>query len=305
MFRPSTHNIVDIEQCSLQKDKINTLISVVNEYLKITKNSIYDDATKKGLIKSVVAREVDKNLLVTIVINDEKLDDANLLEDMLKQRFDCVGLSLNKNKLKNNVILTDEWQDVFGKNQVEVEEFGIKYQINNRSFLQVNDAVKRVMYQKIFDETKNEIVIDAYSGAGLLSAMIAKHAKQVFGIEIVKPATQLADELKAKNDIKNLTNINGDCKVELPKILQKLSAEEKQNLTIVLDPPRKGADKQVLEAIAEVEPQKIVYMSCDPSTLARDLNILLTLKNYKIKYVEAFDMFPQTKHVETLAVLEK
>ena len=305
MYRLSSHNIVDIDDCLLQQSKISALIDTFNQYLKVSKTSIYNDATKTGILKSLVAREINDNLLVTVVINSEKLDDVDVLKDILTKKFNKIGLSLNINKLKNNVILSDTFVDVFGQNEVEVFENGIVYSISNKSFLQVNNEIKQQMYQKIFDETNNQSVIDAYSGAGLLSAMIAKHAKQVYGIEIVKPATELANKLKEKNNISNLTNINGDCSFELPKILDSLSNDEKENLTVVLDPPRKGCAKDVIESILKTSPKKIIYMSCDPSTLARDLNILLSSNKYKIKYIQPYDMFPQTKHVETLSVLVK
>ena len=284
---------------------ISSLIKVFNGYLSQTKNTIYNDETKTGLLKSLVARETDNKLLVTVVINGNDLNDKNLLVDLLKQNFENFGLNLNINKLKNNVILTENFVDVFGDNKAEICENGIKYFISNQSFMQVNDEVKLEMYNAIFNEIENCYVVDAYSGAGLLSAMMAKHAKYVYGIEIVKPATELANELAKTNNIKNLKNINGDCAIELPKLMDSLNAEEKNNLTVVLDPPRKGCDKKVLDAIAKVAPQKIVYMSCDPSTLAPDLKILQEQLHYNIKYIQPYDMFPQTKHVETLAVLEK
>ncbi len=305
MYRLNSHSIVDIDKCILQKENINKLINVFNKFLSITKNTIYNEQTKKGLLKSLVAREIDNKVLITIVINGENMQDIDILIKMLSNELKNFGLSLNINKLKNNVILTEQFKQIYGLKEIGINEFGIKYSINNQSFLQVNQEIKSMMYQKIFEEIQNNIVIDAYSGAGLLSAMIAKHAKQVFGIEIIKEATIIADNLKQKNNITNLTNINGDCAVELPKLLNTLSNEEKENLTIVLDPPRKGCDKKVLDAIIKVKPTKIVYMSCDPSTLARDLNILQTNLNYKIKYIQPYDMFPQTKHIETLAVLEK
>ena len=319
MYRLSSHKIVDIDNCPLQKDLINNLIETMNQYLAKTKNTIYDDDTKKGLLKTVVAREIDNKLLITLVINGKELLDKNQFVEIISQNFDNVGISLNINQLNNNVILTDKFENIYGNNEIELEEFGIKYKINNQSFLQVNDEVKREMYQKIFDEIDGSVVVDAYSGAGLLSAMMAKHAKQVFGIEIIEEATKLADKLKEQNNIQNLTNINGNCAEELPKLLESIknsgnqnfgntqNNDEKQNndLIVVLDPPRKGCDKKVLDSILSVSPAKIVYMSCDPSTLARDLKILLDSNNYSIKYIEPYDMFPQTKHVETLAVLTR
>lgn len=302
MYRLNTHSIIPVGNCLLQKNNINKLISVFNSYLKQTKLSIFDESTKKGVLKSLVAREIADKLLITIVINSSTLDDSDLLLSILQQNFTNFGLSLNINKLCNNVILSNNFVNIYGDCEAEITENNISYTINNQSFLQVNDEIKSQIYQKIFNQIDNDIVIDAYSGAGLLSAMMSKHAKAVYGIEIVKPATELANKLKAENNIVNLTNINGDCSIELSKLVNSFSEKEKQNTTIVLDPPRKGCDKNVLSTIIDCKMKKIIYMSCDPSTLARDLNILS--KSYKIKSIESFDMFPQTKHVETLAILE-
>ena len=305
MFRTSSHSIIDIDECLLQKPLTSKLIKVFNEYLSKTKTSIFDETTKKGLLKHLVARELKNKILITVVINGNDLPDKEFLVSLLKKNFDNFGLSLNINKLKNNVILTTAFVDVCGKNEIDVCEHNIRYSINNGSFLQINDEIKDTMYQKIFEEIENETVVDAYSGAGLLSAMLAEHAKQVFGIEIIEEATKIADKIKDDNLIQNLTNINGDCAVRLPELLNSLTDIEKQNLIVILDPPRKGCDKKVLDAILSVKPNKIIYMSCDPSTLARDLNILNDSGMYEIKYIQPYDMFPQTKHVETLAVLLK
>ena len=307
MYRLSSHKIIDIETCPLQKDLINDIIGTVNQYLSKTENTIFDDETKKGLLKSLVAREIDKKLLITLVINGEKLEDKNALIDIISHNFKDVGISLNYNTLKNNVILTDKFHNIYGKNEIEIEEFGIKYKISNQSFLQVNDDIKHQIYLRIFNEIDDSLVVDAYSGAGLLSAMMAKHAKEVFGIEIVKEATNLANKLKEQNKITNLTNINGDCAEKLPELLDNLKQTNKldNNFTIVIDPPRKGCDKKVVDTINLIYPDKIIYLSCDPSTLARDLKLIMQANNYKIKYIQPYDMFPQTKHVETLTVLIK
>ncbi|HAJ77939.1 MAG TPA: 23S rRNA (uracil(1939)-C(5))-methyltransferase RlmD [Clostridiales bacterium] len=304
MYRLNSHKIVDIENCLLQKTNIKILIETINQYLSQSKNSIYDEETRIGLLKSIVARDINNTVLLTVVINGESLNDAELLIKLLSQKFNKLGINININKLNNNVIMTNNFKHIYGLNEIDMFDFGIRYTINNASFLQVNDEIKKLMYQKIFDETKNDIVINAYSGAGLLSAMLAKNAKKVYGIEIVEAATKLADDLKKQNNIHNLTNITGDCSEKLPELLNTLNGNEKQNLTIVLDPPRKGCDKKVLNSILNCSPAKIIYMSCDPSTLARDLNILMQSDNYKVKYIQPYDMFPQTKHVETLAVLE-
>lgn len=305
MFRTNSHNIVDIEHCLLQKEQINKLIKVFNKYLQNTKTSIYNDQTKTGVLKHLVAREINNALLITVVINANDLKDKKDLVDLLKQNFDNFGLSININKLNNNVILTNDFKNVYGLEYIDITENDINYSINNQSFLQVNDYIKNQIYSQVFNQIKDGVVVDAYSGAGLLSAMLSKHAKKVYGIEIVKPATKSANQLKQNNKIQNLININGDCAKELPLLLDTLSSEDKQNLSIVLDPPRKGCDKTVLQSILQTNPQKIIYISCNPSTLARDLNTLTQDNKYIIQLIQPYDMFPQTKHVETLAVLTR
>jgi 23S rRNA (uracil1939-C5)-methyltransferase len=305
MYRTSTHHIVDIESCILLRNGLNKLISVFNEYLKISKTSIYDEETKKGTIKHLVAREVEGKILVTVVINSGDLPDSDVLVKLLKQNFENFALNLNINKLNNNVILSNTFKEIYGNSTASICENGINYSINNQSFLQVNENIKSLIYGEVFKEIEGGVVVDAYSGAGLLSAMMAKHAKFVYGIEIIKPATEIANKLKEQNGIENLENINGDCAVELPKLLKKLSAGSKEKLTMVLDPPKKGCDKVVLNSIVDASPQKIVYVSCNPSTLARDLSILTKNGDFEVTKIQPYDMFPQTKHVETLAILKK
>ena len=179
-----------------------------------------------------------------------------------------------------------------------MQEFEIAYQVNNRSFLQVNNEVKNKIYSKIISEinyAKN--VCDAYSGAGLLSAIVAKNAENVYGIEIIPEANINAEELKKQNGLKNLTNICGDCSKVLPTLAKQL----KSDFSLILDPPRKGVDKVVCDAIIASEPKQIIYLSCNPATLARDLNLLKD--KYEIEFVQPYDMFPQTANIETLVKL--
>ena len=305
MFRPESHKIIDIETCPLVDDDINKIINIINTYLKTTENTIYDEETKCGLLKQVVARKVENSILVTMVINGDRLSDTDYLWELLSKTFKNVGLSINVTKMRNNVILTDNFKQIRGIERAAVEEFEIKYTINNQSFMQVNEQIKHQIYSDIFSQIEGETVVDAYSGAGLLSAMMAKHAKKVYGIEIIKPATEAANELAKTNNIDNLININGDCSKELPALLNSLTDNERQNLTIVLDPPRKGCDKNVIDSILLTQPKKIIYLSCNPSTLARDINWIMSSNNYSASLIQPYDMFPQTKHVETLAILTK
>ena len=305
MFRLSSHSIVDIDNCWLAKPNLNKLINVFNNYLQISQTTIYDEIKKTGVLKTLVAREINGKLLVTVVVNADDLSDKQLLIDLLKNNFAEVGLSLNINKQNNNVILTEKFKHIFGLKEIVVKENGITYSINNQSFLQINDEIKSEIYAEVFKQVENGFVINAYSGAGLLSAMLCTHASQVVGIEIIDAATVLANKLKEQNNIQNLHNLTADCTTELPKIINKLSTVEKENLSVVLDPPRKGCSVEVLNAIINAAPKNIIYISCNPSTLARDLKVVMDSGIYEINSIQGYDMFPQTKHIETLCILTK
>lgn len=297
MFRTNSHNIVDISDCTIQQPWARDIIDIVNLYVEKNNVSVFDETAKTGSLKHIVARCFANQYLITLVINDEKLPNIESLIDALKQKFDNFGLNYNINKSENNVILSEKFRHIYGLKSIKCTEFGVNYEINNASFMQVNDDIKHKIYQAVFDAVSGDVVVDAYSGAGLLSAMLSKNAKQVYGIEIVPDAVKSADNLCRENKITNLKNICGDTAVELPKLASKLN-----KFSLVLDPPRKGCDQKVIETILKSAPEKIVYVSCNPSTLARDLCILK--EKYNVVSITPFDMFPETCHVETLAVLK-
>jgi len=265
--------------------------------------SIYDETSNKGLIRHLVVRQANNKLLITIVVNGNSLPNSDYLVNKISTKFKDFGVNININKTNSNIILTNDYKHIYGLKDIEVEEYGIKYSINNASFMQVNDYIKHSIYDSVLEEiTKDDIVIDAYSGAGLLTAIISKKCKTSYGIEIIKPAVNIANSLKICNNIPNMNNICGDTTVELPKLVKKIDGD----FVVVLDPPRKGCTKAVMETLAKVAPNKIVYISCNPSTLARDLfNFNELNKSYQITKIQPFDMFPNTKHVETLVVMEK
>lgn len=298
MFRKNSHQIIEIDDCLLQSENTKKIIKIFKEYLKENNISAYDELTKQGIVKHIVVREAENSFIMTVVVTDKKFNNFSPLIEKLKQEFNEFGLFKNVNKLNNNVIFGDYDEHIYGLYELTKNEFGIKYFVNNRSFLQVNDEIKSIIYQKIIDELHEEQnVIDAYSGAGLLSSVIAKNGSNVYGVEIVKEATENANKLKKINNLYNLTNKNGDCAKNIPE----LANEFKGNFAVVVDPPRKGLDEKVVNAFLLAEPKKIIYLSCGPATLARDLKLLS--QKYDIVSVEPMDMFPQTANVETLVSL--
>ncbi len=263
---------------------------MLNNFLKINKE--FNAFVLKGIIIRQINEIFILNLILKKKINLDKFQKYLKLNKINYSLYYCINTSLN--------IPTYPINFVGGEELVELEEFGIKYKILPMSFLQVNNEVKTKIYNKIISEINdNDIVLDAFSGAGLLSGIISKKVKRVFSIEIDQSAHEACKNIIKQNKLNNITPILGDCEIEVPKLLQKTLVD-----TVILDPARRGADEKTLKAIISAKPKKIIYLSCNPATLARDLKILLDSLHYKISLVQPYDMFPQTSEVETLVVLE-
>ena len=320
-FAENSHRLVPITECAIQKEWSTKIIEVFNEFISKYNVSCYNDETKQGLLRHVVVRSVDKSLIICTVINGTELPYADKLIELLGQKFMKFSFYVNENVSDNNVILGDKFTLLYGADKVNTEEFGIKYSIGAQSFMQVNDGVKSRLYSdvvKALELDANTVVIDAYSGAGLMTALFAKNAKKAIGIEIVAEAVESANNLAKANGLTNkMVNICAPCEVELPRVINEVK-NGNDKVAVVLDPPRKGCDYNVLQAVLSAKPDKIVYVSCSPQTLARDVGILTgtlaydgnELKKvlepngeYEICSAQAYDMFPQTKHVETLVCL--
>ena len=300
LFRTNSHKILEIDDCLISKNWTKPLIDAVKEYMTENNISGYNEQTKSGLIKHIVAREVNNSVLISIVVNGESLPKSENLVNKLRPIFTNFGLNININKLHNNVILGSAFKHIYGLTELTVVDEDITYPVSNASFLQVNDDIAHKIYNKVISYIDNsDIVINAYSGAGLLTAKLSKFANTAYGIEIVKEATDSANKLAKSNNITNMINICGDCTIEIPKLLK----QGIQNHIIVVDPPRKGCDDKVLDAIIKSKPKKIIYVSCNPNTLARDVKKLTESNAYLIEEITPFDMFPHTSHVETVVCL--
>lgn len=302
LYRRNSHSVVPINDCVISKPWIKDLVAIFREYMSRTGVSGYDEKLGKGVIRHIVAREIGGCILVSVVINAEELPSNNILIRLLQSRFLNFGLNININKTLGNVILGERWKSVFGRSEIENVTEGITYKVSNASFFQVNDEIRDLIYADILKNiNKKDVVIDAYSGAGMLTALISRKAKFAVGVEIVSEATNDANELKKHNGIENMLNINGDCSKILGEIMGNYAGE---SLKIVLDPPRKGCEESLLKAIVKTKPKNVLYLSCNPATLARDAKILIS-GGFIIKKIQPYDMFPQTSHVETLCIFER
>ena len=324
-FAQNSHRIVQINDCPIQPWWCGKIIKIIRKYIDVFDVTAYSEESKCGLLKHVVVRDVDGKLIITVVINGNELPQVNRLVDLLSTEFGEFSLFVNINKDDTNVIFGKEFKCVYGRKKVVSSDMGVKFEIGPESFMQVNDLVRRNIYReavKAADPDPDTVVIDAYSGAGLLTAIFATRAKKAVGIEIVKEAVDCADELKKLNGLdEKMENICAPCEVALPVVMERERLGGTK-FTLILDPPRQGVDEKLISAIKTSMPERIVYISCSPQTLSRDLGLLSEtlvredgelkkasengeFSKYKIEYVKPFDMFPQTRHVETLVVLSK
>ena len=320
-YAQRSHRIIPINACAIHPEWAERLIKTLKPYLSVCAVKGYDEEKRTGVLRHVVAREIGGKFIFTLVIAKESLPTVSVLVDMLKKEFYEFSLYLNFNDKDSNVILGERFTLVHGSPFYESEEQGIRFEAGPATFLQVNENVRGKLYKAavasvVKDGT--EVIIDAYSGGGLMTAMLAKKAKRVYGIEIEKEAVRCADSLKAKNKLENMTNICGKTEEHIFSIMEE---EKGENLKLVLDPPRAGVQRSVLYAILKSGITSFTMISCNPATLARDLGILTgalvevdgeLIKSteklngfFEIESLQPYDMFPQTKHVETLVCLKR
>ena len=329
-YAEHSHRIVPITACAIHPDWAEKLIAVVKRYMTECAVKGYDEETKKGAIRHIVAREIGGKYIITLVSAKRELPNLSYLIGLLSECFHIFTLYVNFNDADTNVILGKEFQLVHGKGFFDAEEQGIVYEAGPVTFLQVNDNVRTRLYKDVLKTVcadGDEVVIDAYSGGGLLTAMLAKKCKRVYGIELEEEASRCADSLKAKNGLENMTNICGYVEEKLAAVLEK---EKGEKVRLILDPPRAGIARSVVKALLASGIPKLTLISCNPATLARDLGVLTgrlvetengeLVKNpdyegkaedevlsgyYAIEKIQPYDMFPQTKHVETLVQLSQ
>lgn len=323
-YAENSHRVVDILDCPINPTWTSTMIKCLKEYMLEQSIKGYDEFTKKGDIREITVREVNGKLIITIVALRKQLRNINSFINLLKvQLVNEFSLYVNVNDNSTNKIYGDNFYLIYGDGEYQGNMLGIEFPMGVQSFMQVNNDVCQKLYSKVIelvDAKEDMVVLDAYSGAGVMTAMLAKNAKKVIGIEIIKEAVDLADDLKEKNGLsKKITNYNGKCEEILPRIIEQERQKHKE-ITVVLDPPRKGCDISVIDALIKSDIDKIVYVSCKPTSLARDVGLLIgTLKiengniikadnnanRYSVQTVIPFDMFPNTKHVETIVCLTK
>ena len=306
-FAPRSHDLIPLPQqgCAIQRSDANDAVRAVLAWMKQTGARAYDEVSGKGLVRHIMTRSTQAGgLMVVLVVTQREIPKKDILIDTLRKAVPgLVSLCLSINSRRTNVILGEEIHALFGESVMEDTIHGLRFSVSPLSFFQVNPVQTEKLYQLALDYaqlTGRETVVDAYCGAGTISLMLAKKAKKVIGIEIVEPAIENANANAVRNGVTNAQFIAGATEEVLPKLV----AQGMRPDVIVVDPPRKGCEEAVLQAILESRPERVVYVSCGAPTLARDAKIL-TGGGYKAEKVQCVDMFCWTGAVETVMLLSK
>lgn len=319
-YAPRSHRIVETSSCSLQRDWSAKLIAALSSFMEANGLKGYNEISKKGDIRHLVAREVEKKLIITVVA--ARYINLNPLAEILEKECENFTLLLNVNKSTGNAVFGKEWHICRGEGFFMGEDDGIRFKAGANTFLQVNDGVRKKLYSAVCEEVGggDAVALDLYSGGGMLTAMLAKRCRAAYGVEVVKEAVDCANELRELNCLQDkMFNICGTVEENIGKVF---ALTEGMRRVIVCDPPRKGMERSVVKAILACDADRLVLVSCNPATLARDLGLLCgtliecdgqliknpdppTDSHYRISSITPFDMFPQTHHVETLVLLQR
>ncbi|ANA81024.1 MULTISPECIES: 23S rRNA (uracil(1939)-C(5))-methyltransferase RlmD [Paenibacillus] len=303
-YARGSHRIVDMETCLIQHEQNDEVVSRVKAIGRKLGITAYNEETGQGLLRHVVVKIgfATREMMIVLVTNGERIPCVNEWISAIREELPAVvSVCQNVNTRKTNVIFGDVTRVLWGREVIHDYIGDVKFAISARSFYQVNPAQTEVLYGKTVEYaglTGAETVIDAYCGIGTISLFLAQHAKKVYGVEIVKEAIEDARANAELNGMKHVEFEVGASEDVIPRWKEQgIEAD-----VIVVDPPRKGCDPRLLETILEMKPERVVYVSCNPSTLARDLRVLKD-GGYRTVEVTPVDMFPHTVHVESVAVL--
>lgn len=304
-YRAGTHQVVESDQCRILPWEADQVRDAVVDYMNQYRVNPYDEETKKGLVRHIYVRRgaVSGQVLVCLVVNGRKLPHVPELLRQLQKIPGFVTLVLSVNTKPGNAVLGDEFITLYGPGHIEDTLCGLSFRLSPRSFYQVNHAQAQRLYEtaiSLAEITKSDTVLDLYCGVGTITLAMAKAAGKVIGVEVVLQAVQDAKENAVRNGIQNADFFCGDAgqaALELEK--NGIRAD-----VAVVDPPRKGLNADAIEALSRMAPRRIVYVSCDPATLARDV-ALLKEKGYRLQTVQAADLFPRCAHVEVVCLMSK
>ncbi|MFY8241821.1 23S rRNA (uracil(1939)-C(5))-methyltransferase RlmD [Clostridium perfringens] len=308
-FAPRSHDIIDMESCLIQDEIGDKVVKLTREWIEkfnIRPYNVDGEYDEKGIVRHIMIRRgfTTNEVMVVLVTNGEKLPHKEEFVDLMVKNIPGIkSVIQNINSKKTNVILGLESKTLWGEDTISDYIGDFRFNISTLSFFQVNPTQTEVLYGKALEYanlTGNEEVFDAYCGTGTITLFLSQKAKKVYGVEIIPQAIDNAWINAKENKVDNVEFFVGESEVVIPDLINKGVKAD----VVVVDPPRKGCDKKLLDAITNIDAKKIVYVSCDPSTLGRDLQ-LLEENGYKTLEVQPVDMFPNTSHVENVAKLIK
>lgn len=305
-YKKKSHDIVATDKCVIQHEVNDKIVKIIKTYIRAYKISLYDEKTHRGIIRHLVTKVgfSTNEVMIVLVINGRTLPYLEELCSVLRENIaGFKTLVLNVNKKDTNAILGKENIIVYGNGKIKDTIGELEFEISPLSFFQVNPVQTEVLYNKALEYANlkdTDIVYDIYCGIGTISLFLAKHAKKVYGIEVVDEAIRDAKLNAERNNIHNTEFYTGKAEEVVPRLYK----EGKTANVVVVDPPRKGCDQLVLETIVKMNPERVVYVSCNPSTLARDL-AFLSENGFKCDKIQPVDMFPHSTHVECVVLMSR
>jgi len=311
-YKPKTHTVAEAADCPLAPRIFTAILEELRSFFKKHNISVYDEQGGEGLLRHVYLRRAEETgeILLTIVINGKVLPHSDELSKIISKRFpDVKGILLNKNDKNTNVILGEKFYTLWGNDYITDTLAGVRLKLTAPSFYQVNHSAAELLYAKakeIAKITKGDTLLDLYCGVGSIGLSMAKEAGELIGIEIVESAVECASFNAKENGIENASFFTGDA-AETEHLLDKAEAALGRKIkpdVIILDPPRAGCDEKLLKYVSSLNTKIIVYISCNPATLARDVRILKTL-GFSATSVTPVDLFPGTGHVESVVCLTR
>ncbi|SQI02827.1 23S rRNA (uracil(1939)-C(5))-methyltransferase RlmD [Clostridium perfringens] len=308
-FAPRSHDIIDMESCLIQDEIGDKVVKLTREWIEkfnIRPYNVDGEYDEKGIVRHIMIRRgfTTNEVMVVLVTNGENLPHKEEFVDLMVKNIPGIkSVIQNINSKKTNVILGLESKTLWGEDTISDYIGDFRFNISPLSFFQVNPTQTEVLYGKALEYanlTGNEEVFDAYCGTGTITLFLSQKAKKVYGVEIIPQAIDNAWINAKENKVENVEFFVGESEVVIPDLINKGVKAD----VVVVDPPRKGCDKKLLDAITNIDAKKIVYVSCDPSTLGRDLQVLEE-NGYKTLEVQPVDMFPNTAHIECCVLLKK
>ncbi len=310
-FAPKSHRVTEAADCPLAPEAFAGILEVIRAFLEEKQVSVYDEESGEGLLRHIYLRrgELSGEVLLTLVINGEALPCSDELVKKITEKFpEVVGILLNVNKKNTNVILGERFITLFGRDYIFDTLGGVRLKITAPSFYQVNHSAAELLYAKAKElaaPQKDDLVLDLYCGAGSIGLSMADVAGEIIGIEIVESAVECAKFNAEQNGISNASFYAGNAS-EAARLLapaEKARGEKILPNIVILDPPRAGTTEELIEHICSLAPRKVVYISCNPQTLARDV-VAFNKHGYFCDSVTPFDLFPMTGHVESVVCIE-